>query len=208
MLRALARAAGAQVLRHEHLVDELDATLDAAQRALQDADLVLTSGGVSVGERDHLPTAWQQAGTQTILHGVAIQPGKPVLIARAPGSSKLVAHTEKAPCPIVLGLPGNPVSVLATFHLFAWPLIRALQGAVPNLPWHRATLADDVKPKAQREMFRAATIDQDHRATLLPWQGSGDLSHTAAMHGFIRLPRQEVPLPAGSGVEFLPVLTD
>lgn len=195
MLCALAQAAGAQVLRHEHLVDELDATLDGAQRALQDADLVLTSGGVSVGERDHLPAAWQQASTQTILHGVAIQPGKPVLIAQANPQNTTI-----------LGLPGNPVSVLATFHLFAWPLIRAMQGQSPRLPWQRATLAEETKPKAQRELFRAATIDQDHRATLLPWQGSGDLSHTAAMHGFVRLPRQEDPLPAGSTVDFLPVL--
>jgi len=195
MLCALAQAAGAEVIRHDHLMDELDATVDGAQRALQDADLILTSGGVSVGDRDHLPAAWAQAGAQTLLHGVAIQPGKPVLIVRS--------QEQNA---IVLGLPGNPVSVLATFHLFALPAIRALLDTNNAPTWRTVTLAQAVRPKAKRELFRAVTVDADNNATLLPWQGSGDLSHTSPMHGFIRLPQQDAEVPAGTRVDFLPIL--
>ncbi|HWB19923.1 MAG TPA: molybdopterin molybdotransferase MoeA, partial [Phycisphaerales bacterium] len=114
LLRPLLRRFGADPIAHDHLVDDLNATCAAVQSAIHSADILITVGGVSAGDRDHFPSAFDKAGVTTILRGANIQPGRPIFIGCAPGGC------------IVIGLPGNPVSALATSCLFAWPIIRAL----------------------------------------------------------------------------------
>jgi molybdopterin molybdotransferase len=171
--------------------DDPEMTRAAAREALSHSHLVLTVGGVSVGQRDFLPAAWQALGLTTILHGVNIQPGRPLLAVRDD-------------CKLVLGLPGNPVSVLCTAHLFTWPVIRAILGqAPPELPWRTLPLAEPVKGSSKREVFRAAKLETDGAVRVITWHGSGDLVHTAEADGFVRLPLSDEPVAAGTRVPFL-----
>ena len=160
--------------------------------------LIVTVGGVSVGQRDYLPGTWDGLGFETLLRGVAIQPGKPVLFAK-----KISGHQ----C-LVLGLPGNPVSVLTTAHLFLWPVIRGLLGLAQPLPWTQVTLSDPVQGNPKRELFRMARYSDHTRQLVTPinWQGSGDLSHTAAADGMIRLSLDRKQVQPGQSACFLPLL--
>ena len=198
MVDALLRVLGAELMDHVHVPDDPDATMAAAREALDKSDIVVTVGGVSVGSRDFLPGTWEELGLNTIVRGVAIQPGKPVFIAQ----------TGDASGKLVIGLPGNPVSVLATAHLFLWPVIRAVSGLPPALPWRRVNLSNPVAPKPQREIFRSARLIGDARdqVEVVPWHGSGDLAHTAAAEGLIRLKAGTQSLKEGDPVPFLPIL--
>ena len=197
MLTAMLMALGTPLLRHEHVPDDPELTRAAAREALSHSQLVITVGGVSVGQRDFLPGAWKHLGLETILHGVNIQPGKPLFVARDENK-------------MVIGLPGNPVSALATAHLFVWPVLRKMlasgSGAPPVLPWRDVRLAEPVKTSSKRLVFRAAAIQPEGTAKVIQWHGSGDLIHTAAADGFVRLPMQDEPAPAGVTVGYLPMI--
>ena len=198
MLDALLQYLNVERLDHAHVQDDAEATLSALREATEKSDLVLTVGGVSAGRRDHVPWAVGELGFETIIKGVAIQPGKPVFIAQArDGTGRLV-----------VGLPGNPVSVLATAHLFAWPIIRAISGVTAELPWRRVELAEGVTPNPRREAFRSAELVSDNKeqVRVLGWKGSGDLAHTACADGFVRLPMRDEALHPGDAVWFLPVI--
>jgi molybdopterin molybdotransferase len=188
---ALLSRLGITDVTHHHLPDEPQPTFDAAKQALNQADLVITVGGVSVGQRDHLPATWDKLGVTPILHGVAIQPGKPVFAAKK-------EHT------LILGLPGNPVSVFATAHLFLWPVLcRMLHRPLPQ--WQSIALAQGTEAQKTRDRFRLVrTVDA--KAHLITSQGSGDLMHTALAGGFARLLRSEKPCEAGQTVPFLPLI--
>lgn len=178
---------------HEHLPDDFEVVHRATREALSRSHMVITAGGVSVGERDLVPASFKRLGLETILHGVAIQPGKPVLAMRDD-------------CKLVLGLPGNPVSVLCTFHLFAWAVIRKMLGVNgDSLPWRDVKLAEPVKGNAKRQLFRAAKLNADGSASVLPWQGSGDLMHTAGAHAWLRVPMRDV-IDAGTNAPMLPMI--
>ena len=198
MLTALLSALGADLVMQRHVNDEVEQTETAAGDALSQADCVITAGGVSAGQRDRLPDAWRTLGCRTILRGVAIQPGKPLLV---------VAAAADGDTSLVLGLPGNPVSVLATAHLFVWPVLLKMMGidAGPSaLPWRDVTLAEAVDTQRTRELFRTARLCSASQAQVVAWNGSGDLMHTAHADGLVRLPRQDDPVPAGTCVPFLP----
>ncbi len=195
MLAALLEALlpGVAVMR-EHTPDDAQQTLAAAREALSRSHLVVTTGGVSVGDRDALPWAWKQLGLEAVLAGAAIQPGKPVLAMR--DDNKLV-----------LGLPGNPVSVLCTAHLFLWPVVRKMLGVLPEaLPWRDAVLAENVKASSKREVFRAGAMQSDGSVRVIPWHGSGDLVHTAGADVWVRLPLQDEPIAKGTIVRTLAMI--
>lgn len=198
MLDALLQSLNVERLDHAHVRDDAEATLSALREATEKSDLVLTVGGVSAGRRDHVPWAVGELGFETVVKGVAIQPGKPVFIAQASdGSGRLV-----------VGLPGNPVSVLATAHLFAWPIIRAMSGFNPVLPWRRVQLGEAVTPNPRREAFRLGeSVDGNaDKVRVIGWKGSGDLAHTARADGFLRLPMRQEALRPGDPAWFLPVI--
>lgn len=198
MIDALLRDLGAELMDHVHVADDPQATLAAAREALSKSDLVVTVGGISAGRRDYLPWAWGELGLDTVLKGVAIQPGRPVFVAKPKGES------EK----LVVGLPGNPVSVLATAHLFVWPVIRAMVGLPVELPWRRVWLSQETSTHPRREVFRSARLIGETRDQIqvIDWHGSGDLAHTSRADGFIRLPAQTQPLQPGDAVRFLPMI--
>lgn len=142
-LRALATLAGAKVVAVERCGDDAESTRDASERALG-ADVAVFSGGVSVGEHDHVKEALRHHGAEERFWGVALRPGKPTWFgvkAGGPQSARALAF----------GLPGNPVSALVTFVLFVRPALRALAGAHPRLDSTTAMLADRVARMPSRD---------------------------------------------------------
>jgi molybdopterin molybdotransferase len=192
MIRELLHRMGASVAWSEHVPDERERTIQALQRAIDNCDLVITIGGVSVGERDHFPTAFDRCGVKRTLTGASIQPGRPIVVGRAFDGT------------VVVGLPGNPVSALACACLFAWPIIRVMLGTVSELPWREVKLAEAVKPNPHRRAFRPAILKDERLAIVPSWAGSGDLAHTEPTHGLLELPVQSESVPAGTPLRFLP----
>jgi molybdopterin molybdotransferase len=204
LLAALIPRLGARFVRAEHLPDDAGTTVHAVARAIEEADLVITVGGVSAGERDFFPAAFDAAGVEMAVRGARLQPGRPIQIGRAPGGT------------IIVALPGNPVSALVTAHLFIWPIIRAMTSPAGSplpverglgvrgiLPWRALALAAPAKPNPSRQAFRPAILNDADTITIPKWSGSGDLVHTAPTHGIAALPEQASDVPAGAIVPFL-----
>jgi molybdopterin molybdotransferase len=167
LLAALAARAGADVLDVQVVEDELAATEAAFAAALAQADVVVASGGVSVGPHDHVKAALGALGVEERFWRVDLQPGKPTWFG-----------TRGAQ--LVLGLPGNPVSSFVTFALFARPALLALQGAAAPLP-PRATavLSIAVARREREQVVRVALSQRDDgapRATPTGPQGSHVMS--------------------------------
>lgn len=213
MLTAFFESLGTPLLRHIHVPDEPEETLAAAREALSHSHLVITVGGVSAGQRDLLPRTWQKLGLDVILHGVAIQPGKPLFVAGPRPDNESSDSALNAgegggtgQGKLVIGLPGNPVSVLATAHLFVWPVIRRMLGMEGALPWRSVQLTEPMRGKAARQLFRSVQLDDNGNVAPVTWHGSGDLMHTAAAAGWVRLPQTDDEVAAGEFVPFLPLV--
>ena len=140
---ALAEEWGARSLGTRRLGDELTAMTRAAGEALDLADLVVVTGGASVGEKDFAKAMFESHGLELIFSKVAIKPGKPVWLGRAQGR-------------LVLGLPGNPTSALVTARLLLAPLVAGLAGGEPKLAWRPVCLAGPLGPGGERETFHRA----------------------------------------------------
>jgi molybdopterin molybdotransferase len=141
---ALAARAGAQVVQRGHVRDDAGATGDALAAALDAAEVVCVSGGVSVGRHDHVKAALAELGVAERFWGVRLQPGKPTWFGVRDRT-------------LVFGLPGNPVSAMVTFQLFARPAVRALQGADPAPRAASARLGEAVRRNPRRDqMIRVA----------------------------------------------------
>lgn len=192
MIAQLLQRTGAEPRGTRHLADDRSATVDAVGAALGGCDLLVTVGGLSAGDRDHFPAAFESLGVKTLLRGAAIQPGRPIFVGRAPNGA------------IVAGLPGNPVSVLACACLFCWPIVRVLLGVEAALAWQAVTLGLGVKPNPRRRAFRPAQLRPDGTVVVPEWSGSGDLAHTATTHGLVELPVQKEAVNPGARLRFLP----
>jgi molybdopterin molybdotransferase len=195
-LRGLLQAAGCDAIDLGIVPDQLDATRDALRRAAAQADLVLTCGGVSVGEEDHLRPALQAEG-RLDLWSIAIKPGKPLAfgrVRRADGGESLY-----------IGLPGNPVSSTVTFLLAVMPVLRVLCGAPPAGPKPIAMMAgfDWPRPNSRREFLRAR-VAGDGRLEIYPNQGSGVLTSMVWADGLIDNPGGRA-IKGGDTVSFLPL---
>ncbi len=199
MLSAMLRMMGAEIVRTEHLTDESAPTIAAVAEALGEVDVLVSVGGISAGRRDRFHDAYAAAKLEVRLAGAAIQPGKPVYAARYQPSD------EKRRPALVLGLPGNPVSVVATAHLFVWPVLRILGGEGAGLPWREGVeVAEEVRPNPKRRAFRPAVMGADGRVRVPAWQGSGDLVHTGTATGLLELPPGEEAVSAGARLRYLP----
>lgn len=144
---ALARQCGGEVLARRRLTDTPELLEAAAGRALDEADLVVVTGGASVGEKDYARAMFAPFGLELIFSKVAIKPGKPVWFGRAGGA-------------LVLGLPGNPTSALVTARLFMAPLVAGLAGRDPDalLNWRDMTLTAPLKSCGDRETFERGRL--------------------------------------------------
>ena len=188
-LTAFALALGVPATR-VHVADDAVALRAAIVSGFDRADVVVTTGGVSAGDKDLIPVLAPSLGMTVIFHHVAMQPGKPVFLARR-GDGKLL-----------LGLPGNPVSVLATAHLMLLPIVRRLLGLPAKDTWLNLPLAIPWEHRGKRQLFLPAkrTI---HGIVPIHWNGSGDLIAAAAGDCLIDLP-PGTNLAAGSLVAILP----
>jgi len=183
---------GCEIVDLGQIEDTLIATRAAMLQAASEADLIITSGGVSVGEEDHIKAAVEAEGELT-LWKVRIKPGKPVAFGQIKGTP-------------FIGLPGNPVSVFVTFCLFAFPHLRVMQGCHSAFPEsHFACLKNGLKkPVDRREYIR---VKLHHNAAGLPVaepfprQGSDVLTSTVWADGVLEIPEDQ-ELPANSVLRY------
>lgn len=192
LLTALARQAGATVGYRNVIRDALQPLSAAMRRGLAAADLLLVSGGVSVGEKDFVREAARACGIRERFWKVNIKPGMPLFFGR---------HQRT----VVFGLPGNPVSVFATFEEFVKPAIHHLMGR----PWHdgyttAATLAEalNVSQTRRTHFIRVRCVAQNAHLLVHPLDGQGShhLHSLVRAHGWIRMTADEAPWPAGTPV--------
>ncbi|HEY3495037.1 MAG TPA: gephyrin-like molybdotransferase Glp [Polyangiaceae bacterium] len=193
-LSVLAERAGASARVLPHVGDERTATERAIADGLRDTDLLLTVGGVSVGDHDWVRPALAAQGIELEFWKVAIKPGKPLAFGRKHASG-----------PAVLGLPGNPASALVTFALFGMPYLRALQGDARPLPRSsRLPLARAFEHKPGRLEFVRATVEPGAGTTLvrpLENQASGALTSLAWADALAVIPAEAARVEAGSLIE-------
>jgi molybdopterin molybdotransferase len=163
-------------------------------------DLLLLSGGVSMGKYDLVEEVLQAMGAEFFFTGVKMQPGKPVVFGRLPEGGGF-------PAQFFFGLPGNPVSTQVTFHCFVEPLLRAIAGAGVSLPrFAQATLAKDIaaKPGLTRVLPSRLTYDRARpEVRIVVWQGSGDLAANARANCYAVLPADIERFRAGDVITIL-----
>jgi molybdopterin molybdotransferase len=200
-LRALALAAGCECSDFGIVPDRLQATRDALRAAAQDHDLIVTSGGVSVGEEDHLKPAAEAEGT--LQHWqVAMKPGKPLAfgtIRRGGGGG------GDGGAALLLGLPGNPVSSLITWLLCVSTVLRVMQGVPAGLPAGLPMRADFDWPRPdKRREFLRVKLNAAGGLDLFPNQSSGVLTSAVWADGLLDNPPGRA-IRAGDVVRFLPL---
>lgn len=178
--------------------DRLDATREALRKASKDHDLIITSGGVSVGEEDHIKPAVTAEG-RLDLWQIAIKPGKPLAFGAVRKSSE-----PKDGEAWFIGLPGNPVSSFVTFLLFVRPFILKLQGREARLPQSYLMRADFDWLKAdRRNEFLRVKINDQGGLDLYPNQSSGVLTSASWGDGLVDCPPSQ-PIKAGDLVKYIP----
>jgi molybdopterin molybdotransferase len=160
------------------------------------ADMLLITGGVSVGKYDLVEPVLEKLGAEFVFTGAAIQPGRPAVLGRV-GSTPF------------LGLPGNPVSTMVTFELFARPILDAIAGAAPKpLRFLQAKLKSEFKTKTGLTRFLPAALSGEFdnvEVEVVKWQGSGDMAATAQADCYLVIPPERDKLAAGEMVGVLVV---
>lgn len=179
-IEAYAKLAGATVERVPLAGDDTELLKKQMAAALERCDVLVTSGGVSMGVYDFTKTAFRELGAEIFFERVALKPGKPTVFGKIGDR-------------LIFGLPGNPVSVAVTFNLFARAALRAMQGATQKgLPEVTAVLARKVKAAPDRDSYLPAVLrtDEDGRllAEPLKWGGSSDFVSFARANGLIIVP--------------------
>jgi molybdopterin molybdotransferase len=193
MLAAALASAGASVERLPAIQDDLDAHRAAIARGLE-ADMLVTSGGVSVGRHDLVRPVLAELGVEEVFWRVAVKPGKPISFS-VRGSA------------LVFGLPGNPVSALVGFELFVRPAVLALQGAAEPLPrFEPGRLARAVRRSAGRdELVRARSEAGDGEVVVDPLDGQDShmIASAAKADVLVFVPHGDGELAAGAAVRYL-----
>ncbi len=192
-LHALLAAQGCEVIDLGSVADDFSTTRETLLQAASQADLVMTTGGVSVGEEDHVKAALEAIGTLHLWR-IRMKPGKPLAFGR-------IGDTP------FIGLPGNPVSVFVTFILLARPFLQAMQGRTNAGPLRYPVRAGfDCHTKHRREYVRVRLhIDQDGTpvAETYPRQGSDVLSSVAWADGLAEI-SEDSSVSAGETISYLP----
>lgn len=189
MLATALAAAGAEVERLPAVADDETAHRDAIERGLE-ADVLVTSGGVSVGPHDLVRRIESELGVEEVFWQVAVKPGKPVAFG-------VRGRT------LVFGLPGNPVSSLVGCELFVKPALRALQGLAEPLPrFERGRLLAPLRRNAARDELVRARAD-DGSLEPLVGQESHMIARAAAANALVYVPQGEGTLDAGADVRWL-----
>ncbi len=189
MIASLVRRLGAMVQSTTHLRDDADAVLAPLADLVAPADIIVTTGGISEGQRDVIAAAFDDLGVTWTIIGATVKPGRPIRLG-------MLGET------IVVCLPGNPVSALVMGSLVLSRICEAMLGRAPK-PWTPTPLVEAVNPNPRRTLIRPCHVMNG--AICIPtWQGSGDLVHAAGTHGVVRVPMQDEPIPAGALLPFCP----
>lgn len=171
------------------------------------SDLLLLSGGVSMGKYDLVEQVLNDLDAQFLFTSVAIQPGKPAVFGRIERGSTETPVRDGCENKYFFGLPGNPVSTMVTFELFAKPLIAALAGMEPRkLIFLRAQLKSEIKIKTGLRRFLPAVFSGEFdlpQVELARWQGSGDIAATARANCYLVIPPDRDHIPQGEWVSIL-----
>ena len=175
-------------------VDDLAAKIEQGLRE----DILVLSGGVSMGKYDLVESVLKGMGAEFFFDAVALRPGKPTVFGRCRNT-------------LVFGLPGNPVSTMVTFQLFVIPTIDILGGAKARpLPLLEATLVERIQEKAGLTHFLPARVEWVQSSALSPevrplrWQGSGDIATLTRANCFLVVPADQPSINAGDKVSVLP----
>ena len=194
-LRAMLLRLGCHVTDLGIVPDRRDATVDALRNAAQAHDLILTSGGVSVGEEDHVKPAVQQLGALDVWQ-IAIKPGKPFAFGRIDAPGGQATH--------FMGLPGNPVSSFVTFMLLVRPFVLKLQNLQSTAPQAMSARADFAWPRAdKRREFLRVKRNAQGGLDLFPNQSSGVLTSAVWGDGLVDNPPGQT-IGTGDTVQYLP----
>ncbi len=164
------------------------------------ADLLLMTGGVSMGRYDLVEQVLAELHAEFFFAGAKIQPGRPVVFGRcgtgSPAGERRATH--------FFGLPGNPVSTMVTFELFARPMLEALAGESPHkLLFLHARLRKEIRVKTGLKRFLPAILSgefEDSQVELVAWQGSGDIAATARANCYIVILEIVIVLPQANGL--------
>jgi molybdopterin molybdotransferase len=197
MMIAALTATNVEIIANERVEDNLEAMTSALRRLSSQVDLIITTGGVSVGDEDHAHDALRAAGGQIAVAGVAIKPGKPITIGA-------IGKT------LYMGLPGNPVSAFVTWKVFGMPILAKLSGAMQGADLRRHVVASAVLThKTGRCEFRPATIvgHTDNGMEIietLPAVHSARLGPMTAADGLVLIPSDVHSVPKGDLLEFIP----
>ncbi len=194
-IAAYASLAGAIVERWPLAGDDTEELKRQVKQAVETSDVLITSGGVSMGVYDFMKPALKELGAEIFFERVALRPGKPTVFAR-------LGNT------LVFGLPGNPVSVAVTFSLFVRAALRKMQGAKqPGLIEETAVLARAVKGSGERESYLPAILRTDERGILLAeplkWGGSSDYVAFARATALVDVPEGVKTIEADAPVKFI-----
>jgi molybdenum cofactor synthesis domain-containing protein len=190
-IAAYAQLAGAVVQRLPLARDETSVLKNVIATAAESCDVIVTSGGVSMGVYDVTKAALRELDAEIFFERVALRPGKPTVFARLPNGT------------FVFGLPGNPVSVAVTFNLFARTALLAMQGVTePALKHETALLARSVKRNIDRESYLPAQLTTNDDGELiafpLKWGGSSDFVAFALTTALAIVPAGTTPLEANT----------
>jgi molybdopterin molybdotransferase len=193
-LAAQVRLAGGEAVPLGNALDRVDDLSAKIELGLQH-DILVLSGGVSMGKYDLVETVLKSFGAEFLFDAVAIRPGKPAVFGRCRNK-------------LVFGLPGNPVSTMVTFQLFVAPAIDLLSGAAARpLPLLNATLSQPLHEKPGLTHFLPARLEwaaAEPQVHALPWQGSGDVATLSHANCFLVVPADRHDIPAGESVSVLP----
>ncbi len=194
-LHAMLTRLGVEIIDMGVIRDDRDSLIDAFTQASSDADVVITSGGVSVGDADYVKETLEKLG-EINFWKVAMKPGRPLAFGRLQDA-------------VFFGLPGNPVSVMATFYLFVQPALRRLMGEAPrpylNL---KVPATNKLKKRPGRTEYQRAVLSVDsngeHSVSTTGAQGSGILRSMSEANCFIVLPMESMGAEPGDLVEVIP----
>jgi len=189
-LRGLGELFGCELRDYGIVPDSLEATREVLRRAAAECDLIVTSGGVSVGDADYVKPAVEAEG-KLLMWRIAMKPGRPLAFGKVGGAA-------------FVGLPGNPVSSFVTFLIFVRPFLLRTQGLSAVQPKSIAARADFdwVEPDARREFLRVKWNEQGG-LDLYPTQDSAVLTSTSWAHGLVDNPAGQA-IQKGDMVRFLP----
>jgi molybdopterin molybdotransferase len=204
LLTGLLQNLGCAITDYGIVPDSLEATRATLRVAAREHDLIITSGGVSVGEEDHIRPAVEAEGSINMWQ-IAVKPGKPLAFGEVRRSVVEVANADDtSDAAFFLGLPGNPVSSFVTFLLFVRPFILRIQGVQDVTPQSYPMRADfDISKADRRNEFLRAKINAQGGLDLFPNQSSGVLTSTVWGDGLIDLPAGAT-IARGELVKFIP----